>query len=142
MIQLYEHQNKSLVARANHEIEVMQSNIANPDLKQDEGRIPNLLNELSQCDAVNKRLKDQVAKLKTDLEKARSRPKITLKKPQSAQKSQNEKPVKKSSKTNNNAVDDAEIADLDIKEFQEVLKQVAILEADNIKFSSKRVYIC
>jgi len=147
MIQLYEYQNDAFKGRVTKEIEHWQSLSSNSDLREDSNSYSTLLNDLAQRDAVcrtlkeeNKELKLQVATLKTKskeikLQKIREVAKIPdhIKNPKQASK------ISKKVSEVNKFPNDEE--DYSLKDYHQILKRISLVEAENIKLTSKSLLI-
>ena len=143
MIQLYEYQNDAFKGRVTKEIEHWQSLSSNSDLREDSSSYSTLLNDLAQRDAVcrtlkeeNKEYKLQVATLKTKskeikLQKIREVAKIPdhIKNPKQASK------ISKKVSEVNKFPNDEE--DYSLKDYHQILKRISLVEAENIKLTSK-----
>ena len=158
VINLYEYQNQFFKERVTKEIEYLQSMNQNADLKQDWDSYSNLLSDLAKRDAVCTNLREENKELKLEISKLKSKPKetkvlqiseiIRKQKPPKDIKSLNyKKSIKVDSKNEDKeslkVVEEGENQEVyySIKDCQKILKQIAIKEAENIKFSSKFTYL-
>lgn len=134
VIKLYEYQNQFFRERVAREIDYLQNQFKNPDLKDDSDSYANLLAELSQRDAVCKSLKDENKELKVQMSKVKVKKSIIVKKSKDSKSPEKGLKVSKISKTN--AVDEALTTVYDVKDCQDILKRITLVEAENIKLSS------
>ena len=93
------------------------------------------MSELSQRDAVCKNLKEENKDLKLQVTKLKAKPsKISVKK-----NHESKSPLKMKNKLQKNKMNiiDNEVVNHTNKEYQDMLKRIALVNAENIKLSSK-----
>lgn len=137
VINLYEYQTEAFRQRVAKEIEYLQNSSQNSDLKHDSDEYSTLLRDLAQRDAVCKNLKEENKDLKLQISKMKVKQKEVRVQPLQDTKSLK---IKSSSKQDKKAktieIDDSIIGYTN-QEYQQILKQITLLEAENIKLSSK-----
>lgn len=135
VIRLYEYHTEAFRDRVSKEIKYLQSLSQNADIKDDNDNYSNLLRDLAQRDAVcknlkeeNKELKQQVVQLKTKNRDSKMIPvKDTPSKYKIGNKDSNKMIVEKTESDSRYST----------KECEEIIKRIALIEAENIKLSSK-----